>query len=101
MEHNPVADYSEVHHPTVAAGLKEVDPMADAVGVVQAVERRIAGVLVVRWGCIGCESRGYKPMSSASSAFDAWDIAVHSSPVVGVAAGCSRSRVGHRIAVAT
>jgi hypothetical protein len=45
VEHNPVADYSEVHHPTVAAGLKEVDPMADVVGVVQAVERRIAGRL--------------------------------------------------------
>lgn len=101
MEHNPVVDCSEVYHPIVAAGLKEVDPMADAVGVAQAVERRTVGVLVVRWGCIDCGSRGYKLMSPASSGLGAWDIAVHSFPVVGVAAGCSYLRVGRRIAVAT
>jgi hypothetical protein len=87
--HNHVVDCSEVYHSTVAAGLKEVDPMADAVGVVLAVERRTVGALAVRWGCIGCGSQGYKPMSPASSGVDAWGIAVHSFLVVGVAAGYS------------
>jgi hypothetical protein len=100
-EHNPAADYSEVYHPIAAAGLKEVDPMADAVGVVRVVERRTVGVLVVRWGCIDYGSRDYKLMSSESSGLDAWDIAVHSSPVVGEAAGCSHLRIDRRTAVAT
>ena len=101
-EHSPAVDCSAAHHPTAAAvaASEEADPTADAVGVVEAAERRIVDVQGERWGCIGCGLRGCSLMRTETIEVGERRIAmvaVGSFLGGAVGVGCSRRwRVGRR-----
>lgn len=90
-------------HPTAAAAVaaavvvREVGPMVGEVCVSVEAGRRIAGVRVVKWGCIGCVRRDCTESTIARIGACVEGIAGSSLFVV-VELGCSRLRIGRTLA---